>query len=162
MGALHGAIEGKDFFDSIKNLFQRTMQNILHDALSNLETAIFGKGGLGGALGNALGSIFAGGFATGGLIPTGQFGVVGERGPEPVISTPRGAKVIPNSSLRSMMSGSGSGPAPINHFDLRGALVTQDVLDQMNAISRENTRAGIAGYDQVVGERVRDFVERRG
>lgn len=70
-----------------------------------------GGGGLGGGSkfglfggGSALGSVvksFAGGFATGGLIPSGQFGIVGERGPEPIISTPRGALVRPNSTLSS-------------------------------------------------------------
>lgn len=56
------------------------------------------------SIGSGIGSffkLFAGGFATGGVIPTGMFGVVGERGPEPVISTPRGALVRPNSTLSS-------------------------------------------------------------
>lgn len=56
---------------------------------------------LGSDGGGGLGSLFAGGFYTGGLIPAGQFGIVGERGPEPVISTPRGALVRPNRSLSS-------------------------------------------------------------
>ncbi|WP_288987649.1 phage tail tape measure C-terminal domain-containing protein [uncultured Sphingopyxis sp.] len=60
-----------------------------------------GGGGGGGDLGSGLGGLFKGFFATGGTIPTGTFGIVGERGPEPVISTPRGALVRPNSTLSS-------------------------------------------------------------
>ena len=105
MGALHGAIEGRDFFDTLKSMFQRTLQNILHDALNSLEKIIFGEGGLGGALG----SLFAGGFATGGMIPAGQFGIVGERGPEPIVATRNGAMVHPNSSLRRGGFGGGGG-----------------------------------------------------
>ena len=107
MGALHDAIEGRNFFQSLKSMFQRTLQNILHEALNGIETAIFGQGGLGGSLG----SLFAGFFGTGGLIPVGQFGIVGERGPEPVFGTPRGPMVLPNSSLRA---GSAGGPPPVN------------------------------------------------
>lgn len=57
-------------------------------------------GGGGGAPANLLGGTpFAGFRAKGGLIPSGSFGIVGERGPEPVIGTSRGAMVLPNSSL---------------------------------------------------------------
>ncbi|MGR4892287.1 phage tail length tape measure family protein [Sphingopyxis sp. LARHCG72] len=58
-------------------------------------------GGGGGATDGGLGGLFKGFFAHGGTIPTGSFGIVGERGPEPVISTPRGALVRPNSTLNS-------------------------------------------------------------
>jgi len=72
--------------------------------------------GIGGLLGGLLGGIgggasgagagiagLAGMFATGGRIPLGQFGIVGEAGPEPVISTPRGAVVRPNRALGEAM-----------------------------------------------------------
>ena len=57
-------------------------------------------GGLGG--GGGIGGAFAGMYATGGLIPNGKFGIVGDAGPEPVIGTSRGAMVLPNSTLRNM------------------------------------------------------------
>jgi hypothetical protein len=43
--------------------------------------------------------IFAGGFAGGGTIPAGMWGVVGENGPEPVFGGSGGATVLPSSSL---------------------------------------------------------------
>ena len=54
-----------------------------------------------GGIIKGLGSLFGGFFATGGMIAPGTMGIVGERGPEPVFSTPRGALVRPNSSLSS-------------------------------------------------------------
>ena len=62
-----------------------------------------GKGG--GFLSSILGGIaqsFAGGFANGGTIKAGQWGIVGERGPEPVIGP---ATVIPNRAARQMARG---------------------------------------------------------
>ena len=99
----------------------------LDTAITALASLIFGAptgfgGQSGGGLFDVLGSIFAGGFATGGLIPAGQFGIVGERGPEPVIATPRGALVRPTSAL----SGMAVRPAAANinmpiHIDAAGA-----------------------------------------
>jgi TP901 family phage tail tape measure protein len=81
-------------------------------------------GGIGGGIGNALGSIggiintvsnignlFAGFFADGGFIPRGQFGVVGERGPE-LVSGP--AQITPLNGL-----GGGSVTYNINAVDAR-------------------------------------------
>ena len=55
-----------------------------------------------GKSGGALASIFSGFFASGGTIPNGTFGIVGENGPEPVYATAGGVGVMPNSSLRQM------------------------------------------------------------
>lgn len=111
-------------------------------------------GGGGGGLFSSLGSLFSGGHADGGLIPSGTFGIVGERGPEPVIATSAGAKVLPNSSLRGNSGGA--------YFDLRGAVTTQDLLNQMNSISRSHAAAAIGSYDGVVGDRVKENLARRG
>ena len=98
----NGDIEGflEDFFGGI---FDRLFDGLLNGVMDMIFGAASGAAGAGGGfdLGGILNSIFAGGFYTGGLIPSGQFGIVGERGPEPVISTPRGALVRPNSSLSS-------------------------------------------------------------
>ena len=50
---------------------------------------------------------FAGGFATGGSIPAGQWGIVGEHGPEPVFAGASRMTVFPNDSLRSGRGGRG-------------------------------------------------------
>jgi hypothetical protein len=54
---------------------------------------------LGNLLSNAITGAFAGGFATGGYIPPGKWGMTGERGPEPVFGGRTGATVLPNSSM---------------------------------------------------------------
>ncbi|MFK0277445.1 phage tail length tape measure family protein [Ensifer sp. NPDC090286] len=116
-----GLEDGKGFFkafgDAAMNVLDRLIDKIMNDALD----AIFelgsagsgvasgkGGGGLLGGLGSIFGSLFAGFRAKGGLIPNGTFGIVGEKGPEPVIGTSRGAMVLPNSSLKGM-GGEGSG-----------------------------------------------------
>ncbi len=100
--ALNGDLGGfiSDFFD---RMLSGMFDKVLSDAADALSGLLFGGGGGGGTggglLGSALSSVFSGGFATGGLIPSGTFGIVGEEGPEPVISTPRGALVRPTASL---------------------------------------------------------------
>jgi hypothetical protein len=124
-----------------------------------------GFGGGGGIIDNLVGSglksgfKLAGLFADGGLIPNGSFGIVGEAGPEPVFATGGGVGVLPNSALRKAGGGGEAGPM---YFDLRGAVMTEDLLRQMNAMSQANVRSGIADYDRGVGARVQDNMARRG
>lgn len=137
-----GARSLGDVFDDIADqiiaaLVRIAVQQIiikpLMDALGG------GGGGGGGGIASAISSIFAGGFYTGGTIPPGQFGIVGERGPEPVISTPRGALVRPNSSLSgSMFRPSGANitmPVSINAPGADAAALgrVQASLDQLRA-----------------------------
>lgn len=80
---------------------------------------LFGGGG-GGLLDSLFGGgargpfsmSFAGGFATGGTIPTGQFGVVGEEGPELAFAGPGGLGIMSNSASRKLLS-AGSGGTSI-------------------------------------------------
>lgn len=126
---------------------------------------LFGGGG-GGLLGSLFGGggetgpfslSFAGGFATGGTIPTGQFAVVGEEGPELAFAAPGGLGIMSNPASRRMLAASGGGTSvtiPIN-VDATGA--------DAAAIGRLNAR-----LDQLRGElpgmivtTVRDARERR-
>lgn len=93
---------------SLGDLFTSVADQIISDLLriaiqqtiiKPLATSLFGGGGGGGG---GVGDLFAGFFATGGLIPNGQFGIVGEEGPEPVFATSSGIEVLPNSSLKQM------------------------------------------------------------
>lgn len=101
---------------------------------------------------------FAGLFADGGLIPNGGWGIVGEAGPEPVFATAGGVGVLPNSALRAMGGGGGT---PIV-FDLRGAVMTQDLLRQMNQIAAGSVSNGLKTYDRAVGQRAQDNLKRFG
>lgn len=102
-------------------------------------------------LGSIFGGGFAGGFATGGLIPSGSFGIVGERGPEPVIGTSRGAMVLPNRAMRGF-----SGPREL-HVTVSGARGNAEI----EAMVRSGVSQGLAAYDNVVGERVQEHLARR-
>ncbi len=107
LGAVFKDVAKQMIADILQIYIRQLLIKPLLDALSGggggLEGGGFGGGGGGGFGGifKSIGSLFGGFFATGGMIPQGQFGIVGERGPEPVISTPRGAMVRPNSTLSS-------------------------------------------------------------
>lgn len=73
------------------------------------------------------------GFANGTNFAPGGLALVGERGPE-LVNLPRGSRVYPNGT------GPGGGASP--YFDLRGAVVTQDLIDRMNAVGAVAAQAG--------------------
>jgi hypothetical protein len=84
-----GKFEWKGFVGSIA-------EELLRSNVKKLIAQAFGAVGSGGGGGGGfLSNLFAGFFANGGVIPPGQFGVVGERGPE-LISGP--ATVTPMTS----------------------------------------------------------------
>jgi len=108
-----GLAQGQSFWEAFGSAVGRAISRIVDRSLDQLIDAIFRTrdamastgGGGGGGIGSAISRIFAGFFATGGLIPSGSFGIVGEAGPEPVIGTSQGAKVLPNSALRTLEGG---------------------------------------------------------
>lgn len=78
------------FRDILSGWGQLVQRMIAEAAAAQLTESLFGALGVGGAKGGAggagaiasIGSFFAGFFDNGGNIPSGQFGVVGEKGPE--------------------------------------------------------------------------------
>lgn len=167
--AIMGAKSLGDVFSSmadmiIKDLLRIAIQQAI---IKPLADALFGGtgdgsgetsgGGIGGIFGS-IGKIFAGFFATGGLIPAGQFGIVGEKGPEPIIGTSRGAMVLPNSSLRGGFGQSQDGGAPSIHIpisidatgaDAAGLARVQNELAKL----RKELPATIVGTIQNAGSR---------
>lgn len=67
-----------------------------------------------------------------------------ENGPE-IVDLPRGARVTPASQTRQILRESASSSAPVFSFDLRGAVITEDLLRQMNAIGDQAAVRGAAG-----------------
>ncbi|MBN9333857.1 hypothetical protein [Devosia sp.] len=139
-----GQFFGDQLLSSIEALRtgSKSLTEVLNDVVNALAQAvlqsmllgqgplagIFGTASPGGGLGGMLGGLFSGFFAKGGLIPNGTFGIVGERGPEPVIGTSAGARVLPNSTLTDMMGGGGaSGPLQIV---IQGSGLSQAELSQ--------------------------------
>ncbi|MDP2131962.1 MAG: phage tail length tape measure family protein [Erythrobacter sp.] len=133
---------------SLGDAFSRVADQIIADLLriaiqqtiiKPLAGVLFGDGGGGGGGGGFLGkllggkgpknllsqsSLFAGEFATGGTIPTGQFGIVGEEGPEIAFAGAGGLGILSNSDSRKALGGGGvtSVSAPVNiTIDATGA-----------------------------------------
>lgn len=65
-----------------KSLVATILEELLRSQIRQLIASTFGAIGGSGGGGNFFSNPFAGFFANGGMIPAGQFGVVGERGPE--------------------------------------------------------------------------------
>lgn len=136
---------------------------------SSLFSSLLGGGGaspqasLAGSVASTIGDpAFAGLFASGGTIPNGGWGIVGEAGAEAIRATGAGIEVMPNSALRSAGgSGFGGGGNPII-FDMRGAVMTEDLLRQANAQAAEIMTTGLRSYDGQVGERAQENLARRG
>lgn len=102
-----------------------------------------------GSIADAVGSIygagqsaglFGGARASGGPVSSGKTYLVGERGPELFMPNTSGS-IVPNSALRGG-AGAAGGARPL-YIDLRGALMTEDVLREMQEIANDTTQDGI-------------------
>lgn len=139
-GVLSAAV-GDSFRDGLKNLGR-----MLFDAL--------GKGNPGGGgfslsgIGSAISSFFSKGipgFSTG--VSNFGGGLAYVHGGEVLANLAPGTDVIPKREVGKLGRGSGSGGG--NYFDLRGAVTTQDIIDQMNQIGRTSE-------DRAYGRAVKD------
>ncbi len=143
---------GRTVLNSLKSEF---IKLALLNPLKNLINGDKGLPTLTSALGN-IGKLFGGkiavgsptvgtsgllsGYATGTEYASGGMSLVGENGPE-ILNIPRGSRVTQAADTRRMLTGGGHA-APTLHFDLRGAVVTQDLLDQMNAMAQAAQQGG--------------------
>ncbi|RVG08804.1 hypothetical protein CN234_16765 [Sinorhizobium meliloti] len=163
-----GLNDGKGFFksfaDAAVGALNRVIDKIMNDALDALfqlgsaGTGAKSGGGFLGGIGNFFSSLFSGFFAKGGLIPSGTFGIVGERGPEPVIGTSRGAMVLPNSSLKGMQGEAGGAMDIGVVVELRGgndfdAWVTNVSRREGSAAAQDTVNA----YDRGMPDRVQQI-----
>lgn len=95
--------EWKGDLDGLRGIFRQLAKELFIQPV----TSKFAEG-----FGNFLKG-FAGGFATGGHIPAGGWGIVGERGPEPVYGGSTGLTVFPNHTLDG---GGGGGGTVVNQY----------------------------------------------
>lgn len=175
--ALNGDLKGflKDSFSRVFGGAFRSVLGDLGNSLAQLFGGSGGGGGLGGVIsgifaafggggggggaeaGGGLAALFSGFFAQGGTIPSGEFGIVGERGPEAVFSTARGALIRPNSALSSLPQTRSGGtsvsisiPVDATGADAAALARVQASLDRMRA-----------ELPSLVVETVNDASERR-
>jgi hypothetical protein len=140
VAARHGFSSAKDAAVSFLDTLVDTITQLY--VMKPLLNSLLGKPGTvgGGLLGGLLSAIPQ--FASGTNSAPGGLAIVGERGPE-LVNLPRGAQVIPNVPRMSMR-----GPAPVvMQFDLRGAVMTDDLLKQMNSMAQT---AGQQAYTSAV------------
>ena len=102
---------GEGILSSFGSFFTGLMDQIVAKILEvafvkPILDSLFGAGGTTAGFLGSLGDLFAGGFATGGQIPGGKFGLVGENGPE-LISGP--GRVYSNSDSAAMLGNNSGG-----------------------------------------------------
>lgn len=112
--------------------------------VGGLFQSIFGKkvGGILGAIakiGMSVAGAFGGARAAGGPVLPGQTYLVGERGPELLRMGGASGSIVPNHQIGAGRSVS---------FDLRGAVMTGDLLRQMQAIAADTGGRMIAGNER--------------
>lgn len=133
-----GKVTGKEFLGVLGDVLKMGANFFIQQGISGL--------GKSNPLGTILSSFFAGGFATGGLIPAGKFGIVGENGPEPIIGTSRGAMVLPNSSLSGM--GRGNMTVHINGSGLSQSELTHALSDAFDRYDRFTLPGRVAAINR--------------
>lgn len=136
-GLAQAALNAEDLGDVARNVFRQMIADIAAAQI---------KRGLASLIPG-----FAGMFATGGTIPKGKWGVVGEQGPEPVMSTANGVRVLPNNALRGLGQAQPAGrPAVIQQnitADFRGAVVTDELIQSFRRYADDAAaRAGVASF----------------
>ncbi|WP_454887848.1 hypothetical protein [Sphingomonas oryzagri] len=154
LGAAFKGVANQIIADLARIALERAVIAPLGNLLFGAGTAGAG-GGLFGSIFKGIGSLFSGGHAMGGLIPAGTFGIVGEHGPEPVIATSAGAMVRPNSTLSKLGGGNG-GPSKLE-VSVSGARGNAEIQEMV----RQGVSQGLAAYDSVLLNRVRDQQARR-
>lgn len=130
--------------DALVQTFERAGLAMIQSGILNFLSG--GKEGVSfGDLFKSVGAIFGGARAEGGPVMGGRAYLVGERGPEIVVPGMSGT-VIPNHALRA---GGRGGGGTVQNFDLRGAVVTEQLYRQMQAIGVQAAQAGAVGGKQM-------------
>jgi hypothetical protein len=139
-GALDAAVKGG--WPGLAKYMGDKLETNLLDAMANGLTRSLiggGAGGGGGLFGALIGAAMGvPAFATGTDSAPGGLSLVGERGPE-LLNLKQGAQVVSNgllSRLGQSAPASGGGVTLIS-FDVRGAVMTTDLLDNMTRMANE-------------------------
>lgn len=121
-----------------------------------LGTASTASGGTGGALGLLTG-LFKGGFAEGGTLPPGTWGIAGERGPEPIYAGTTGMTVVPT-PVSSRSGGSSTSIAVT--IGLEGANGDATIREIAGKAAAIGVQTGLAQYDGALPSRLAEISMR--
>lgn len=123
--------------------------NVTLGSLLKSFTGMFGGGGAGDGAGGSQGFVGPPGDAVGTHYSPGGDRVVGEFGRE-IVRMPRGASVVPAGETRRLLASNDSGPPRVsNYFDLRGAVVTEQLYADMQGMAADAATAGAMGGAQM-------------
>ena len=134
-----GGVAGQVFNQLIADLMRMQLQKSLLQPIANFLfggagglTTATAQGGVTSALDSYIAGMpsFGGGKASGGRVSPNSWYMVGENGPEPFFPDSAGT-VVPNAGMRKL-----GGGRPVN-FDARGAVLTADLLAQMQTIAND-------------------------
>jgi hypothetical protein len=128
------AIEQDILRIATRKLFTEPLGNFLTGVIGGNGQAS-GGGGLIGAFSSAIGGLFGGGFASGGTLAAGKWGIVGEHGPEVAYAGAAPLTVYPNSA-------GGSSNITINQSFAPGT--DRRTIMQAAAAAGEQARRGLA------------------
>ena len=169
-GLAKAIVNAKDFGSAFSNALRQVETDLVNLALEKYLTLPLAQalGLAGGGIGSLFGGSSLGGFAgssfvqgsfnfgaaslltaaTGTDYSPGGLTLVGENGPE-LLNVPKGAQVIPNNLIGAAGVPAGvTGGGPSLYIDNRGAVMTQDLIDNMNrsiaAAEQRSTTNGAA------------------
>jgi tape measure domain-containing protein len=154
-GHFDGLITGGKNLSGVLQSMARQLESTGWQMLfRGLSRGIFGGGGGGGFLG----SLFAGFFDQGGMIPAGQVGIVGERGPEFV----RGPAVVTSraDTARAMAGGAAGGVIDVVLHVPEGVTV-QQATAIAGSVAVRVTQGGLAQNRQALPRQI-DQLNARG
>lgn len=145
-------------FDGMASQIGNSLQSIAGNIKSG--NWLGALGGLAGAIGqitgdkafSSIGSVISGFRANGGPVSGGKSYIVGERGPE--MFTPSRSGYVHANSTNDNASRSVS-------FDLRGAVMTEELLAQMNELANGAAQRGAMGGHAMTMDRLRRSGSRR-
>ena len=172
-GAFRAAVDG-EFGDYLSDKLSSAADKMFDRALDNLIDVLFnqidfggllGGGGSGGGILGGLTSVFAGLFDGGGTIRNGEFGIVGERGPEIV----QGPATVTSRRETSRILSSRPDMKPIQSVDMGGQSVivqntfridgvdTQQAFEYADRKAAESYTRAMSDTDKRTGSRRRGF-----
>jgi len=141
--ALTDALGTDDQF--VKDLFSIFLDQVIFRPLAEALDQAGGGDLLGGLFSSVTGAIFGGGRAIGGNVRAGVPYMVGETGREMFVPQQNGV-IVPNHRLKAQ---GGTTVISSPKFDLRGAVVTAELYQDMERISRANAaQAAGKAYQQ--------------
>lgn len=157
-GLTEAIMGSRSMGDVFKNVANQIIADLIRIAVQQaiikpLAESLFGGGGGGGGLFGGIGSVLGAatglfGRAGGGYVAPGQVYRVNEAGSPGRVEafmSRDGGTIIPLGQMNAAIGGGGSTVVQNFHLDARGAVMTQDIVNQINSMGQQAAVAGARG-----------------